>query len=222
MPEDGYIINLQARPCMVAGEVRLGAIVSFVCAAGRYLLTRFFQDNLKYVKPGQAIEAAIDLYPGQIFTGKLQAIWQGSGAGQMLPSGTLPNFQYRPTELTQGQFAVAIKLDDPDQSKFLIGTQGRARRPTFPFRPPRQRGCLQRFSNADRTSLLPSEPYWRPSAIWKRQSWPCCLACRSRCLPVDAGCPGESEDPRNRDDGRHHAPRMRLRERFAQRRVAIG
>jgi hypothetical protein len=26
----------------------------------------------------------------------------------------------------QGQFAVAIKLDDPDQAKFPIGTQGRA------------------------------------------------------------------------------------------------
>ena len=125
-PEDGYIMNLQARPGMVAGDVRFGAIASFVCDADRYLLANFFQENLKYVKPGQDIEAAIDLYPGQIFTGKVLAIWQGSGAGQLLPSGTLPNFQYRPTELPQGQFAVAIQLDDPDQAKFPIGTQGRA------------------------------------------------------------------------------------------------
>ncbi|MBL8416554.1 MAG: HlyD family secretion protein [Propionivibrio sp.] len=125
-PEDGYIINLQARPGMVAGDVRFGAIASFVCDADRYLLANFFQENLKYVKPGQEVEAAIDLYPGQIFTGKVLAIWQGSGAGQMLPSGTLPNFQAVPTDRPQGQFAVAIKLDDPDQSKFPIGTQGRA------------------------------------------------------------------------------------------------
>jgi multidrug resistance efflux pump len=125
-PEDGYIMNLQARPGMVAGDVRFGAIASFVCAAERYLLANFFQENLKYVKPGQEVEAAIDLYPGQIFTGKVLAIWQGSGAGQLLPSGTLPNFQYVPTDRPQGQFAVAIKLDDPDQSKFPIGTQGRA------------------------------------------------------------------------------------------------
>ena len=78
------------------------------------------------MKPGQEVEAAIDLYPGQIFTGRVLAVWQGSGAGQMLPSGVLPNFQYVPTELPQGQFAVAIKLDDPDQAKFPIGTQGRA------------------------------------------------------------------------------------------------
>jgi multidrug resistance efflux pump len=125
-PEDGYVINLQVRPGMVAGDVRFGAIASFICDADRYLLATFFQENLKYVKPGQTVEVALDLYPGQIWPGKVEAIWQGSGAGQLLPSGTLPNFQYHPTEIPQGQFAVAIRLGDGDQSKFPIGTQGRA------------------------------------------------------------------------------------------------
>ena len=125
-PEDGYILNLQVRPGMVAGVIRAGAIASFVCDADRYLLANFFQENLKYVKPGQPVEAALDLYPGQIWRGKVAAIWQGSGAGQLLPSGMLPDFSYKPTELPQGQFAVVIRLDDPDQSKFPIGTQGRA------------------------------------------------------------------------------------------------
>src|SRR5262245_4352083 len=125
-PEDGYIINLQVRPGMVAGEFRIGAIATFIVDADRYLLANFFQENLKYVKPGQPIEAALDLYPGQIFPGKVEVIWQGTGAGQLLPSGPLPNFSYVPTELPQGQFAVVIRLDDPDQSKFPIGTQGRA------------------------------------------------------------------------------------------------
>jgi multidrug resistance efflux pump len=125
-PEDGTVINLQVRPGMVAGEVRFGAIASFVVDADRYLLANFFQENLKYVKPGQSAEVALDLYPGQIFKGTVQAIWQGSGRGQMLPSGTLPDFEYTSTELPQGQFAVAIHMDDPEQSKFPIGTQGRA------------------------------------------------------------------------------------------------
>jgi multidrug resistance efflux pump len=125
-PEDGYIINLQVRPGMVAGEVRFGAIASFICDANRYLLANFFQENLKYVKAGQETEAALDLYPGQIFKGKVEAIWRGSGQGQLLPSGTLPSFTYQPTEIPQGQFAVAIRLDGEDQSKFPIGTQGRA------------------------------------------------------------------------------------------------
>ena len=125
-PEDGYIINLQVRPGMVAGDIRFGAIATFICDADRYLLASYFQENLKYVKTGQEAEVALDLYPGQIFKGKVEAIWEGSGAGQMLPSGTLPSFTYQPTEIPQGQFAVAIRLDGADQSKFPIGTQGRA------------------------------------------------------------------------------------------------
>ena len=134
-PEDGYLINLQVRPGMVAGDVRFGAIASFICEANRYLLATFFQENLKYVKAGQPVEAAIDLYPGQIFPGKVEAIWRGSGSGQLLPSGVLPNFQYVPTEVPQGQFAVAIRLDGDDQTLFPIGTQGRAAIYTNPASP---------------------------------------------------------------------------------------
>ncbi|MGD8588468.1 MAG: efflux RND transporter periplasmic adaptor subunit [Chromatiales bacterium] len=125
-PEDGYIINLQVRPGMVAGDIRVGAIATFICDADRYLLANYFQENLKYVKAGQEVEVALDLYPGQIFTGKVEAIWRGSGRGQLLPSGILPRFHYMPEELPQGQFAVAISLDGEDQSRFPIGTQGRA------------------------------------------------------------------------------------------------
>ena len=125
-PEDGHVMNLQVRPGMVAGSVRIGAIATFVCESDRYLLANYFQENLKHVKEGQLAEIALDLYPGQIFTGKVEAIWRGSGHGQMLPSGRLPDFHYRPIELPQGQFVVAIRVDGEDQSKFPIGTQGRA------------------------------------------------------------------------------------------------
>jgi multidrug resistance efflux pump len=125
-PEDGYVFNLQVRPGMVSGIVRFGAIASFVVDADRYVLATFFQENLKYVKKGQPVELAMDLYPGQIFPGTVQAIWRGSGAGQLLPSGTMPDWQAVPWNVPQGQFAVAIHIDDPDQSKFPIGTQGRA------------------------------------------------------------------------------------------------
>jgi len=66
-----------------------------------------------------------DLYPGRIFKGKVQSIWRGSGQGQMLLSGELPKFNPSPN-VPQGQFAVQIDLDDPDQSLFPIGAQGAA------------------------------------------------------------------------------------------------
>nr|WP_010131577.1 efflux RND transporter periplasmic adaptor subunit [Microbulbifer agarilyticus] len=125
-PEDGHVMNLQVRPGMVAGSFRIGAIATFVCESDRYLLANYFQENLKHVQEGQVVEVALDLYPGQIFTGKVEAIWRGSGHGQLLPSGKLPKFHFRPLEMPQGQFVVAIRMDGDDQSKFPIGTQGRA------------------------------------------------------------------------------------------------
>jgi multidrug resistance efflux pump len=123
-PEDGRIINLQVRPGMVAGDVRFGAIASFICDEGRYLLAAYFQEVLKYMTNGQPVEVALELYPGQIFRGKVESIWKASGEGQYLPSGNLPVFHPEPPKLPQGCFAVAIVFDDPDQSKFPIGAQG--------------------------------------------------------------------------------------------------
>lgn len=123
-PEDGRIANLQVRPGMVAGIIRIGAIASFICDDNRYLLANYFQENLKYVKVGQPVEVAMNLYPGQIFPARVQSIWKVNGSGQFLPSGTLPEYTAQPPETPQGQYAVQITFDDPDQSKFPIGAGG--------------------------------------------------------------------------------------------------
>jgi multidrug resistance efflux pump len=123
-PEDGRIINLQVRAGMVAGIVRAGGIAAFIADADRYLLATFFQENLKWVQPGQPVEVALDLYPGQIFAGKVQDIWRGNGVGQYLPSDDIPKFHQPDPRIAQGQYAVRIILADADQSKFPIGAQG--------------------------------------------------------------------------------------------------
>lgn len=125
-PEKGYIINLQVRPGMVAGEVRFGAIASFIATDERYLLASYTQENLKYVKVGQPVEIALNLYPGQIFTGTVESIWKASGDGQYLPSGMLPTFRPVSPEAPQGMYAVRIAFDSTDQSLFPIGAQGTA------------------------------------------------------------------------------------------------
>jgi multidrug resistance efflux pump len=122
-PEDGMITNLQVEPGMVAGIFRIGAIAALIVDADRYVLGTYYQEDLKYVKVGMPVEMAVDLYPGQIFTGKVESIWWGSGAGQLLPSGDLPTFDPPPV-VPQGRFAVAIRLNDPDQHKFPIGAHG--------------------------------------------------------------------------------------------------
>jgi multidrug resistance efflux pump len=125
-PEDGRIINLQVRPGMVSGIVRLGGIAAFIVDADRYVLATFYQENLKWVRPGQPVEVALDLYPGQIFAGKVQYIWRGNGVGQYLPSDDIPKFHQPDPRIAQGQYAVRILLADADQSKFPIGAQGSA------------------------------------------------------------------------------------------------
>jgi len=126
-PADGRMINVQVRPGMVAGIVRIGAIASFIEDSDRYVLATYFQENLKYVKVGQPVEVAFNLYPGQIFTGRVQALWQANGTGQLLPSGDLPTFDAPPVKvIPQGRYAVQIAMDGSDQSLYPIGAQGAA------------------------------------------------------------------------------------------------
>ena len=72
--EDGRIINLQVRPGIVACYLRVGAIASFICEADRYLLASYNAESLKFVNIGQPVEIALNLYPGQIFKGKVDSI----------------------------------------------------------------------------------------------------------------------------------------------------
>ena len=125
-PEAGRIINLQVRPGMVSGIFRVGGIAAFLVEADRYVLATFYQENLKYVAVGQPVEVSFDLYPGQIFPAKIDSIWLGNGIGQYLPTDEVPKFHPHDPRIPQGQYAVKIALDDPEQSKFPIGAQGSA------------------------------------------------------------------------------------------------
>jgi multidrug resistance efflux pump len=125
-PEDGRIINLQVRPGMVSGIYRIGGIAALIAEADRYLLATFNQESLKFVRPGQPVDVALDLYPGQIFAAKVDSIWRGNGEGQYLPSDEIPKFQQPGPNVPQGQYAVKVILNDPDQTKFSIGAQGTA------------------------------------------------------------------------------------------------
>ncbi len=123
-PEDGMIISQQARPGLVVGGYRIGAIAAFVADADPYFLATFYQEHLKFVKPGQPAEVALDIYPGQVFTGTVKAVWEGTGQGQMVPGGRVPSFMFM---TPQGRFAVEIVLDDdPALKRYPGGAHGAA------------------------------------------------------------------------------------------------
>ena len=70
---------------MVSGIDRIGGIAALIAEADRYVLATFYQENLKYDQPGQPVEVALDLYPGQIFPGKVDSIWRGNGMASTSP-----------------------------------------------------------------------------------------------------------------------------------------
>ena len=123
-PEDGHIVNLQVQPGMVAGTVQVGGIASFTVDADRYILASFSQETLKYVRVGQPAEVALDLYPRQVFSAKVDSIWWANGKGQYLPSDILPTFYPTDPEAPQGEFAVKLYLDERATVGLPIGTQG--------------------------------------------------------------------------------------------------
>lgn len=125
-PEDGYIVNLQVQPGMVAGIVRMGGIAAFIVDKDRYLLASFNQETLKYVKVGQPVEVALDLYPGQIFAAKVDSVWWANGDGQYLPTDILPKFYPADPTQPQAEFAVKIYLKNPSKVGLPIGAQGAA------------------------------------------------------------------------------------------------
>ncbi len=125
-PEDGQIVNLQVQAGMVAGIYRIGGIAAFIVDSNRYLLASYTQETLKYVKVGQPVEFAMDLYPGQVFNGKVDSIWWANGEGQYLPSDEIPKFYPAAPDQPQGLFAVKIYPNDPSLVGLPIGAQGAA------------------------------------------------------------------------------------------------
>ncbi len=121
-PEDGVIVSQQARPGLVVGDRRVAAIAVLIGDENPYLLASFYQEHLKFVEPDQPVEVALDIYPGQIFTGKVKSIWEGTGQGQIKPSGDVPTFRF---PQLQGRFAVEVVLDEtPALKRLPAGAHG--------------------------------------------------------------------------------------------------
>ena len=66
---------------MVAGDVRFGAIASFICDDGRHPLAAYFQEVLKYMTNGQPVEVALEFLSRPDFPGQSANHLDGGGPG---------------------------------------------------------------------------------------------------------------------------------------------
>ncbi len=123
-PDDGYVTNLQLRPGMLVGGAGSSAVMTFVVKRPQnntgVVVATFGQKNYLRIKQGQYAEVALNGYPGEVFTGRVENTIDVSGAGQLTASGILP------TELATGapaEFAVRIKLDDGENLRLPGGSR---------------------------------------------------------------------------------------------------
>ena len=109
-PADGYIMGLGLSVGQRVSTAPMRGWMPFVVRDGAHLIAWINQNVYRYVKVDAPVEAVFKLYPGRVFSGKVEAMLEMSGEGQLQASGSVPT---RTVQQQPGAFAVIIKLDEP-------------------------------------------------------------------------------------------------------------
>ena len=119
-PSDGYVVNLQLREGIF---IRLKApVITFVDTKEYYLVGKVLQRATQWIDPGDEVEVALEMYPGQIFKAEVQNVVWASGKAQISPSGRLPTDKEL---LPPDDFAVKIRFKENDPQRPLrFGSSG--------------------------------------------------------------------------------------------------
>jgi len=87
-PADGYVVNLQLRPGVF---IRLKKpVLTFVDTEEYYLIARVRQRATQWVKPGDQVEVAMEMYPGKVLPAEVEDIIWAVGKIQLTASGAIP------------------------------------------------------------------------------------------------------------------------------------
>jgi multidrug resistance efflux pump len=115
-PADGYIMNWQAVEGTMTTTVITSAQGVFMDMSETVVAAVLPQNLVKNVAPGDEVEFAFKSTPGRIATGKVSAVVEYTGEGQLEPSGVVPVVA---TLGSKGFLVVRIKLDDEDLAREL-------------------------------------------------------------------------------------------------------
>ncbi|MCA9234345.1 MAG: HlyD family secretion protein [Planctomycetales bacterium] len=126
-PSDGYVTNLQLEPGALVGGPGATSVMTFLPERKEdqrgVVVAMIGQKNILLVKPEQYAEVVLNAYPGCVFKGRVLNVIEASGAGQLTPSGDLPeNVGSGPPT----KFAVRIRLDDAAELRLPPGAAGAA------------------------------------------------------------------------------------------------
>ncbi len=121
-PVDGRIMNWQIAEGVPVARWKFTSTGTVMDMSDTAIVAIYPQNKLKYVKAGNVAEITFKRKPGQIATGKVEAIVEYTGEGQFMASGVLP---VAANVGSKGFLAVRIRLDDEDLAKELpLGAAG--------------------------------------------------------------------------------------------------
>jgi RND family efflux transporter MFP subunit len=104
-PANGYVTNLALRK---GARVSSSPTMAFIDTSDTAVGIEIPQVFARYIESGQPVEATFKFLPGEIYTGKVEAVLQATSQGQVAPSGQAVT----PTQVQSTPFVVRIALDD--------------------------------------------------------------------------------------------------------------
>jgi multidrug resistance efflux pump len=122
-PANGRVANLAVRPGVRATQFATMPIMSFIEEDDPWIFAYFYQNELRYVEPGNEAEIFLKTYPGRIIKCKVDSIMWATAQGQMPINGNLPTTL--PGDTPDARIAVRLILDPKDKDLFLAaGAKG--------------------------------------------------------------------------------------------------
>jgi multidrug resistance efflux pump len=113
-PVDGRVVNFQIQEGTAVARWKFTSTGTIMDLSDTAVIAIFPQNLLTNVKAGDKVEIAFKRRPGEIATGKVEAVINYTGEGQLMPSSKLPNVS---TIGSKGKLAVRIRLDDEELAK---------------------------------------------------------------------------------------------------------
>lgn len=121
-PTDGHVTNVEAlRPGARVVTAPLAQTMTVIDDSKRVVVAQIQQIYMRYIEPGQAAEIAFKMYPGQVYSAKVESIVPGSSLGQVGPTGQLASA----VQENHGPMFVRLILDDKAfENTLLAGVTG--------------------------------------------------------------------------------------------------
>jgi RND family efflux transporter MFP subunit len=122
-PADGFVTNLALRKGARVANLPLTPVMAFIDTSDTIVGVAIPQIGARFIAPGQEVELTFKFKPGQIYTGRVEAVLQAVATGQNQVSGTA----IAPQVTQNVPFVVRVALDDKEFANSLpAGSSGDA------------------------------------------------------------------------------------------------